>query len=79
MTNDFSNVYPSGDAIANSTPSRPQQTARLVATLFAVPGKVPLYAEGTVGEVALVADGRAVGIEVGDGERRVWRGYQPDA
>ncbi|SFK01023.1 pyrroloquinoline quinone biosynthesis protein PqqB [Celeribacter neptunius] len=47
----------------------------LMATLFAVPGKVPLYLEGEVVETDLVGE-QTVGVELrvsdGDGERRIY-------
>jgi len=45
--------------------------AGLAVTLFAVPGKVPLYAEENSTAPAIVADGRTVGVEIGDGSRRL--------
>jgi pyrroloquinoline quinone biosynthesis protein B len=44
---------------------------RLTATLFAVPGKVPLYKEQGDGMQPVLVDGITVAAEIADGDRRV--------
>lgn len=43
----------------------------LVATFFAVPGKVPLYLEGGGEPPPMVVDDTTVGLEIGDGDSRM--------
>ncbi|NHN86441.1 pyrroloquinoline quinone biosynthesis protein PqqB [Acetobacter musti] len=47
------------------------QPAGLEITLFAVPGKVPLYAERGENPAAILENGETVGLEIADGASRV--------